>query len=232
MFDQNRKTGNKSEESLPDLQRDCQKALGIFKRSGDRKVDCSSCTEILHRAANRDKDALLVILDFTRQIVKNHYPPDMHEVLEDLQNEVVLKIINKIPEKFKTSEFPQYVNYVKLVIRTVSRNMRRFYSIPTASLDDLLEQGIDFSGPFDKHPKDDPEIICERLLALLNPLEKEVIERRYFWGKKPKEILGDLIVQWPELTVQEIYKITENALLKLRRAVKKRGISPSDIERT
>ncbi|NTW03339.1 MAG: hypothetical protein HGA19_19040 [Oscillochloris sp.] len=82
--------------SLAELHRHCDAQLALFQRSHNSGQDSSSCEEILRRAASGDGNAFVLLWEITIPLIHPNCPPQCRDTLDDLQQEVAIRVINTL----------------------------------------------------------------------------------------------------------------------------------------
>ncbi len=209
-----------SQDALLLLERECQQAIEEYDRTRNPKTDSSSSVEILRHAARGEKEPIGVILALSRSLIERKCPPDLRAHVEDITQNVTLRLIKKFYNQkspFHVTTFPKYRVYVKTTTANVIIDFRN-RSPDEKSLDKLREEE-----KFEPQQEDDTKrvetlMLFNRCLDLLtDPLEREVIRRRYGLGQKPLEIVQALRSTWPELDTKKVYRFAENAIRRLKK---------------
>ncbi len=205
--------------SLDVLLEECRAQVKAFK-DGVNRGDSTSCAEIVRRAATGDDAALGTLLhDISRPIVEQKCRRQPHDVLEEIVQEVNLRLVRKFHNQkspFRAGAFAEYHNFLNLTIHSVVYNLQtrgeRF-----ASLEALYDNyGIE---PVALEPIAEIEqrtILNELLEVLLTPLEREALYRRYIIGETPGQIAEALRLIEPDMTQKKVQRLVERTLRKLR----------------
>ena len=201
--------------SLSDLHQRCQQAVDEYKRSRNSKTDSSSCVEILRRAARGENEAIGVILLISRPFIEKKCPPQLKPHCEDIVQNVNIRLIKKFRNQknpFQVTTFPRYRVYLNTTIANVIYNVRENNPV-TISLDLLTEvQGFEPEQP-DRSQEIENLMLFQQLLDLLDdPLEREIIRRRYGIGEKSAAIAKELGVE-----LKKVYRIAERAIRHLKK---------------
>ena len=203
-----------SQTSLSELHLLCQKAVDEYSRSRNNKTDSSSCVEILRRAARGENEAIGVILLISRPFIEKKCPPDLRAHSEDIIQNVNLRLFKKFRNQknpFQVTTFPRYRVYLNAVIANVIYNIRE-NNPAIVSLDQLAEAiGVEPEQP-DRSQEIENLMLFQQLLELLDdPLEREIIRRRYGKGEKSANIAEAL-----ELDLKKVYRIADRAIRRLK----------------
>jgi RNA polymerase sigma factor (sigma-70 family) len=201
--------------SLSDLDQLCQQAVDEYRRSRNNKTDSSSCVEILRRAARGENEAIGVILLISRPLIEKKCPHDLRQHCDDIVQNVNIRFIKKFRNQknpFQVTTFPRYRVYLNTTVANVIYNVREKHPY-TESLDQLTEvQGFEPVQP-DNSQEIENLMLFEQLLALLHdPLEREIIRRRYGIGEKSADIAVAL-----GLDLKKVYRIAERAVRRLKK---------------
>ena len=122
---------SQSEKALTELVSECQDEMNRFKASSDHHQDSACCAEIVRRAAKGDNSAIEMLLGITTPYVRrdcNKHLNSRNELIDDAQQEVIRRLIKKFQSKespYQPRSMAEYLNYVKLVARSVAINMLR-----------------------------------------------------------------------------------------------------------
>lgn len=201
--------------SLSDLHQLCQQAVDEYKRSRDSKTDSSSCVEILRRAARGEKEAIDVILLISRPFIEKKCPPQLKFHCEDIIQNVNLRLFKKFRNQkspFQVTTFPKYRVYLNTTIANVIYNVRENNPAIT-SLDQLTEEQGFEPEQADRSQEIENLMLFQELLELLeDPLERQIIRRRYYYGQKSAAIAKEL-----ELDLKKVYRIAERAIRRLKK---------------
>jgi RNA polymerase sigma factor (sigma-70 family) len=202
---------------------ECKDQIQQYKR-GALSGDSPSCAEIVRRAAYGEQEALTALLEISRPMVEGKCPRNLREMKEDIIQEVNLRLIRKFRNQassYRHSTFAAYHVYVNMTTKSVILNMQRGEITP-ASLDQLQEKQpseltkaqLTKSLPVDRVEL--REILEKILNQLSDPLEREAIYRRLALEESPEEIAEALQEKSPGIAKEEIYRLVERALRRLK----------------
>ncbi|EFO81252.1 hypothetical protein OSCT_0913 [Oscillochloris trichoides DG-6] len=203
--------------SLSDLHQQCEAQLAAFRRSRNTQQDSSSCEEILRRAANRDGDdaAFSLLWHITTAFVRQTCPPQCRPFLEDIEQEVGLRLFRRLrlsPSPYQAGSFAGYRLYVNLTIKNVCTNLHRSHDIKHASLE---------FHPNIPSPSMTKEVLrhmlfnrCEALLP--HALHREIFRRRMVQHEEVADIVAALKDRYPEITRNQVYRIIEDSVRRLK----------------
>jgi len=205
---------------LEELLQGCQEQIKRYKKQSSSQ-DSEHCAQIVRRAAHGDDEALGVMLyEISYPIVEKKCPRDLRRQLEDLKQEVALRLIRKFrhpkPEKrYRPSTFAAYHLYLNLTIRSAASRMRK----PQPDSLERLHELLGFE-PTDESALDhvDQVLLSQQVLQSLSnhPLQRAALYRRHVLGESVAEIAQALRTVQPEMTKKKVYKLIELALRKLR----------------
>lgn len=205
---------------LEELLQGCQEQIKRYKEQSSRQ-DSEHCAEIVRRAAHGDDEALGVMLyEISYPIVEKKCPWNLRRQLEDLKQEVALRLIRKFrhsePQKrYRPSTFAAYHLYLNLTIRSAASQMRK----PQPESLDALRDILGFE-PTDESALDhvDQVLLTQQVLQTLSnhPLQRAALYRRHVLGESVAEIAQALRVVQPDITKKKVYKLIELGLRKLR----------------
>lgn len=205
---------------------ECQAQIKNYKKG--IRGDSLSCLEIVRRSAKGDRDALASLLTFSLPIIREHINKKyakLRPLIDDVIQEVNLRLIRKFrnPDSpFHPSTFAEFHVYVDMTVKSVALNMLRSNEQEVVSFDVMAEEvGSTFRTQNDEsaHPLTlmMQEETWTKLFSLLdNPLEREVLQRRIRFNEAPDEIATALRLLQPGLTKQDIYRLHERALRRLK----------------
>jgi hypothetical protein len=225
-------------QAIERLQQDCIDALESYKRSHAASTDVSSCAEIVRRAAKRDDDALGVLLGISYRLVEQKCPDDLRSSIDDVQQEVALRLIRKFHNEdspFRASTFPAYRSYLNLTIRSVVENMRerrQKWESKNRELEKLELEKADFKSRDLSALVDSDGYQTFRTLSrvLADPIQREVIWCRHVLDQSPDEITEALRLLSLEITKQEVYRLLERGIRRLRKRPKGQGLFQENID--
>jgi len=207
-----------STASLEDLCKACLDELARYWRKADPANETGSCLEILRRAAAQDPNAIgVLLLRISYPLVAAYCPDDLKAWVEDVQQEVALRLLRKFMNReqpYRVTSFPAYLKYLRLTVRSVIWNLRE-----QNKMAESLEESVEYQdgGSVSDVANPDRAILARQLLAALpNPLQRECLERRYVLGQSPDEIAADLQLLYPEVTKAQVYRWLGRGLRKLQ----------------
>ncbi len=204
--------------SLSDLHQQCEEQLAAFRRSRNTQQDSSSCEEILRRAADRDGDeaAFSLLWVITAAFVRQTCPPQCRPFLEDIEQEVGLRLFRRLrlsPSPYRAGSFAGYRLYVNLTIKNACTNLHRSHDIKHASLE---------FHPNISSPSMTKEVLrhmlfnrCEALLP--DALHREIFRRRLVQHESVEDIVAALKDRYPDITPHHVHRIREGIVRRLRR---------------
>ena len=209
---------SRSSLHLSELLDRCRDEMARYRQSQGRIRQSESCLEIVRRAAAGDGAALSDLLLLSGDIASEKCPRALYPRRQDVQQEVVLRILRKFRNEqspYRPSTFAAYLRYLSLTIRSVVYNMQT-REPQLESLDRLWEE-TGFEPRQDPRQEWDRRLLVQSLLdSLTNPLEQEVLYRRYRLGQSPPEIVAELRPAVPDITVQQVYRLAERAIRRLQ----------------
>lgn len=202
-----------TKQSLAALQDCCEAELARYRRqpTGQESV---CCREIVQRAASTaDDDTFAALLAISRPTIQKRCPDDLRTLLDDLVQEVALRLTHKFTaaeQPFQVTTFAAYVKYLQLTCFSAAQEVRAQATGHT-SLDALhAATGFEPAAPL---PTDavERDMLRDRLLALLpDPQMGEAFRRRFGLGQTPDEIAQAL-----GLTRNAVYRLVEQAIRRL-----------------
>lgn len=197
----------------------CKSQIREFK-DGKSTTDSPSCGEIVRRAANGDSEALGVLLnEISKPIIISHCPSQLRPEIDDLVQQVHERLVRKFRNRhspFRAYNFQAYHGYLNATIQSVATNWRRKKKFTFFADQGSQDQEVDSKTPsiIDEIARKET---FQKLLALLtDPLEQEVLRRRIAFGETPDEIIESLTMQGIVVAKDDVYRLAENALRRLR----------------
>jgi|GEM_PF-3193962 len=209
-------------KTLAQLTKECQQQINAYQKKSVPNEKSLSCLEIVRRAASNVQDALGAILEINRSFIYARCTGDLYEEREDISQVVSIRLIEKFKNRlkpFQVTDFASYRRYVKLTIESVIIDLGTKSSVPSISLEESQEEfGPDYAIPSEE--LDPAEILSLReqvglVLDQLNPLEKEILIRRYVDKQSVKEIVADLALSDMQFDSKRAYRILERAKERL-----------------
>lgn len=210
-----------SSMSLIELKEKCEAELSRYRRSKGKDKQSQHCLEIVHRAAQHDKEAIGVLLLTSTPFIKSKCPPQLKDQASDFVQEVWIKLNSKfsnVQNPFQVSTFGEYMAFVKATTKSVIINLgkRQQRDLAMQSSDALLGTGFE-PAQSDKTAQVENRFILECCLERLERgLEYEIFYRRYVLGEKPKDIAETLRPVAPDIDVKEVYAYAASAVRRLR----------------
>ncbi len=196
---------------LAELQQHCESQITAFQRSRDGRQDSSSCEEILRRAAAGDGDAFALLWAITIPFVRQNCPPQCRDSLDDLQQEVAIRLMKKFRHPiapYRAGSFAEYRIYVNVTIRSVCSNAQRSpYAAPVS-----LEARRDIHAtPMTQEVL--RHVFYNRCEALLpDALHREAFRHRFVRMEEIADIVVALRVRFPDITTKHVYRIIERCM--------------------
>ncbi|NJL03638.1 MAG: sigma-70 family RNA polymerase sigma factor [Chloroflexaceae bacterium] len=218
--------------SLEQLIQSCEQQLQAYARTRERSTDSSSCVEIVQRAVAGDDAALTHTIAMVYRIVEQHCPADLRASLDDLRQEVVIRISRKLRHRDSPliiNHFGTFRKYVDITLRNTASTFRKTERKHTAApLDEQLGNTLT-PPPLTGIAWVEAQQRLMRCLELLpDRLEREAFHLRYARHASVDEILAVMQARGLATTKQEIYRATERAIIRLSQHAEVREMFESD----
>lgn len=211
-----------AQAALTQLFAECQAQIRTY-RQGKQTSDSVSCAEIVRRAAQGERAALVLLLQISDPLVRQKCPRNLRAVADDIVQEVNIRLVRKFcspVSPYRPSAFPAYHAYLNLTAISVISNWIRDAGPQPLSLEQLYtDQGLEpvAAHSIEEQTKVEERDRLQRLLALLSdPLVREAFYRRYLLEESPDEITSNLQPIKPGLTKKEVYRLLERAMKYLK----------------
>jgi hypothetical protein len=205
---------------LTDLRKQCEEEINLYLQGQD--IDGSYCFELFRRCLEkRDQYAweqvyTLFEPQVARWVRSHHLFYDSGEEVSYFVNRALEKIWSAIPpEKFSRFEnLKQLLRYLKMCVGSSIIDFYRKQEQTRLSIDKLRED-VKSEVATGFVYNEDSELWARLENLMKNKKEQVVLYASFVLGKKPREIFSEFSGTFS--SVQEIYRVKENIISRLRR---------------